>query len=334
MPDPGFAPTQATLQGDNADIYFLRARDILEAEGRDPDVVMEVFARRQAWLCGMCEVEELLRHALAGTESVVDRLPEGSSFAPMEPVLRISGRYRAFGRFETALLGTLASETGWATAARSCVDAAGGIPIVHFGARHVHPDVSHRLEYAAVIGGCTGCATPGGARLAGLEPSGTMPHALILLYGDTLAAAEAFDRTIDEGINRLVLVDTFRDEIEESVRVATTLGERLWGVRLDTPSELGGVTPELVTGVRRGLDDAGHEGVKILVSGGMTPERIATFVEAEAAVDGFGVGSHISGARAVDFTADLKQVEGLAVAKRGRQPGSTPNPRLERLDLA
>jgi len=161
-----------------------------------------------------------------------------------------------------------------------------------------------------------------------------MAHALILLYGDTRAAAEASDRTIDEGINRLVLVDTFRDEIEERVRVATTLGERLWGVRLDTPSELGGVTPELVTGVRRGLDDAGHEGVKFFVSGGMTPERITTFVEAGAAVDGFGVGSYISGARTVDFKADLKQVEGLAVAKRGRQPGFTPNPRLARLDLA
>jgi len=148
-----------------------------------------------------------------------------------------------------------------------------------------------------------------------------MPHALILLYGDTRAAAEAFECTIDEGINRLVLVDTFRDEIEESVR-------------LDTPSGVGGVTPELVTGVRRGLNDAGHEGVKFFVSGGMTPERVTTFVEAGAAVDGFGVGSHISGARTVDFTADLKQVEGLAVAKRGRQPGSTPNPRLERLDLA
>ena len=83
-----------------------------------------------------------------------------------------------------------------------------------------------------------------------------MPHALILLYGDTRAAAEAFECTIDEGINRLVLVDTFRDEIEESVRVATTLGERLWGVRLDTPSELGGVTLQPDSGGLRAFIDS------------------------------------------------------------------------------
>ncbi len=333
MPDSGFAPTPATLAGDNADVYFLRARDVLEAEGLNPQVVMEVFARRPARLCGMREAEELLRQALAGTDSAVHRLPEGSSFAPKEPVLQIQGPYLTFGRFETALLGTLASETGWATAAAECVVAASGIPTVHFGARHVHPDVSHRLEYAAVVGGCAGCATPGGARLVGKEPSGTMPHALILLYGDTLAAARAFDRHVDRQVHRLVLVDTFRDEAEESIRVAEALDD-LWGVRLDTPSELGGVTPDLVTRVRDGLDQAGHGQVKILVSGGMTPDRITAFVEASSPVDGFGVGSHISGARAVDFTADLKEVEGQAVAKRGRQPGPTPNPRLQRLDLA
>ena len=107
---------------------------------------------------------------------------------------------------------------------------------------------------------------------------------------------------------------------------------RMRGVLL--AGTIAGVLVVVSSCVDMGLDDAGHEGVKILVSGGMTPERIATFVEAESAVDGFGVGSHMSGARAVDFTADLKQVEGLAVAKRGRQPGFTPNPRLERLDLA
>ncbi|MCY3735508.1 MAG: nicotinate phosphoribosyltransferase [Gemmatimonadaceae bacterium] len=331
---PGFEPSPATLAGQTADVYFLRSRQVLEAEGRDPAAVIEVFARRRALLCGMREVEALLSQALAGAAAAsVERLPEGRWFDPGEVVLRVSGPYRAFGLYETALLGALASETGWATAASACVAEAGGVPVVHFGARHVHPDVSPRLEYAAVVGGCSGCATPAGAALSGLEATGTLPHALVLIFGDTLEAALAFDRQIDPAVGRTVLVDTFLDEAEESVRVAGAMGERLWAVRLDTPSELGGVTPELVGRVRSRLDAGGHRDVKILVSGGITPERIRAFREAGAAVDGYGVGSAISGAPAVDFTADVKEVDGVAVAKRGRRPGRTDNPRLEVLEL-
>lgn len=331
---PGFEPSPATLAGQNADIYFLRSRHVLEAEDRDPQAVIEVFARRRALLCGMREVESLLARALAGVAgAAVERLPEGRWFEPEEVVLRVAGPYRAFGLYETALLGALASETGWATAAAACVAEAGGAPVVHFGARHVHPDVSPRLEYAAVAGGCSGCATPAGAALSGLEATGTMPHALLLLYGDTLESALAFDRHIDPAVRRTVLVDTFTDEAEESVRVAGAMGERLWAVRLDTPSELGGVTPELVDRVRSRLDTGGHRRVRILVSGGLTPERIRAFREAGAPVDGYGVGSAISGARAIDFTADVKEVDGLPVAKRGRRPGRTDNPRLELLEL-
>jgi hypothetical protein len=36
------------------------------------------------------------------------------------------------------------------------------------------------------------------------------------------------------------------------------------------------------------------------------------------------------GARPIDFTADIKEVEGKPVAKRGRIPGIITNPRLQR----
>jgi len=214
-----FQPTRETLDGYNADVYFQRSRTILKAEGLDPLVTMEVFARQTALLCGMREVEGLLRQTLpAATEAWT--LDEGSWFEPKEVVLRISGNYRGFGLYETAILGMLASGTGWATAAAACVKAAGEIPVLSVGARHVHPDVSGRMEYAAIVGGCSGCATPAGADRAGVEASGTIPHALILAMGDTLAATEAFDRHIDPEVKRIALVDTFRDEAEESLRVA------------------------------------------------------------------------------------------------------------------
>jgi nicotinate phosphoribosyltransferase len=202
-----------------------------------------------------------------------------------------------------------------------------------FGARHVHPDITDVLDYAAIVGGCVGASTPAGARLAGLNPTGTMPHSLVLIIGDTVRAAEAFDRDMEPDVPRIVLVDTFRDEAEEALRVAHALGDRLYGIRLDTPSERGRVTPELVTEVRARLDQAGFDHVRIVVSGGLNPERIRFFGEAGAPVDSFAVGSYISGATPIDFTGDIKEIDGRPIAKRGRIPGLTVSPRLRPVDL-
>ena len=336
-PTPSFPTAADVLSGETADVYFDRARTILAAEGLDPVVTMEVFSRSEGILCGAEEsiayLREIFAEADGAHEPVVESLHDGDSFAGRETVMRITARYRAFGLYETAILGILASCSGWATAARRVVDAAAPIPVIGFGARHVHPSVADQMDYASVVGGCIGASTPAGARLAGLAPTGTMPHALVLIFGDTVRAAEAFDRHIDPEVPRVILVDTFKDEAEESLRVADALGDRLWGVRLDTPSERGRVTPELVREVRARLDLAGHARVKIVVSGGFDEERIRAFRDVGAPVDSFAVGSAISKASPIDFTGDLKEIEGRPVAKRGRIPGRTDNPRLERIDL-
>jgi len=167
--------------------------------------------------------------------------------------------------------------------------------------------------------------------LAGIEPSGTMPHTLIIIMGDTVTATLAFDRYMPPEVPRVSLVDTFKDEAEESLLVAQALGEKLNSVRLDTPGERGGVTPDLVKEVRARLDLAGFNKVGIFISGGIDPKRITYFIDSGAPVDGFGVGSYISGAKPIDFTTDLHEVEGKPIAKRGRIPGITPNPKLKRV---
>src|ERR671915_389668 len=272
-----FQPAADVLSGETADVYFDRARTILAAEKLDPTVTMEVFSRGEGVLCGAQEAIAYLREIFAeanGTaEPVVESLHDGDRFEPKEVVMRITARYSAFGLYETAILGILASCSGWATAARRIVDAADPIPVIGFGARHVHPSVADQMDYASVVGGGSGPSTPAGARLAGLAPTGTMPHALILIFGDTVRAARAFDRHIDPDVPRIVLVDTFKDEAEEALRVA------------------------------------------------------------DAPVDSFAVGSAISKASPIDFTGDLKEIDGQPVAKRGRIPGRTANPRLEQIDL-
>jgi nicotinate phosphoribosyltransferase len=161
-----------------------------------------------------------------------------------------------------------------------------------------------------------------------------MPHSLVLIFGDTVRAAEAFDHHTPADVPRIVLVDTFRDEAEEALRVAEALGDRLFGIRLDTPVERGRVTPALVEECRARLDQAGHQRVQIIVSGGMTPDRIREFKQYGAPVDSYAVGSYIAGARPVDFTGDLKEIDGHPIAKRGRIPGITDSPRLQPVLLA
>jgi nicotinate phosphoribosyltransferase len=326
-----FEPPAEVLSGDTTDVYFANTIDILRKEKLNPMAVMEYFTSRDGVLCGMEEVMELLGRVLPPGQAEVWALSEGETMSSKEVVLRIRAPYQSHGLYETAIDGILAHSSGWATAARECALAAGEIPIISFGARHVHPSVVGVMDYAAVVGGCQGCSSIIGARLAGIEPSGTMPHALIIVMGDTVVATLAFDKHMPPGIPRVSLVDTFRDEAEESLRVAQALGDKLESVRLDTPGELGGVTVDMVKKVRARLDIAGFKHVKIFASGGFAPGRIREFIDQGAPVNGFGVGSYISGAKPIDFTADLHEVAGKPIAKRGRIPGITPNPRLKRV---
>ncbi len=331
MKKPEFKPSQEVLSGETADIYFARTVEILRHEGLNPVATMELFSSRAGMLCGIEEAKALLDRVLPKERREVWALDEGESMDTREVVLRITAPYQSYGLYETPLCGILSHCSGWATAAREVVAAARGIPVISFGARHVHPSVSGILDYSAIVGGCIGCSSVAGAELAGVTPAGTMPHALIIVMGDTVKATVAFDKYMPPEVPRVSLVDTFKDEAEESLRVAEALGEKLDSVRLDTPGERGRVTVDLVKEVRARLDLAGFKKVNIFVSGGLDPERITYFLDNGAPVDGFGIGSYISSARPIDFTADLHEVEGKPIAKRGRIPGITPNPRLKQV---
>lgn len=320
------ATHEEIIAGATSDIYFIKAQDILRHLGKEDTVVTaEIFARKPGLFVGINEVVDLLKDAPVE----IWALPEGSEMNPKEVVCRIKGRYADFGVYETALLGILASSSGWATAARELKNASPDKPVSCFGARHIHPSVAPVMERAAVIGGCDSCSCVLGAKLLGREPSGTTPHALFLTSGDTLVASLAYDEIMPENAARVFLVDTYRDEVEEALRLAEAMGDRLQGVRLDTPSERGGVTAGLVHEMRSRLDMAGYQHVKIFVSGGLTPERMQELSAAGA--DAFGVGSYISAAPAIDMTMDIKEVNGQPVAKRGRIPGCIENPRLQKV---
>ena len=331
MSTPEFNIRRSLLAGDTADVYYQRTLTILRNEGVNPVVFIEFSSSRAGILCGLGEVKTLLARILPEVGSEVWALEEGEEIEAGEVVLRVKAPYGSVGLYETAMTGMLASSTGWATAAAECTKTAQSIPVFATAARNVHPNVAAEIDYASLVGGCASCSTIQGARLAGVTPAGNMPHTLPLLLGDTLKAAQGFDRHLPHEVPRIVLVDTFRDEAEESLHIARALRERLRGVRLDTPRERGGVTPELVKEVRSRLDHASFRHVEIMVSGGITPARITEFIERGAPVDSFSVGTYIATAHPNTFTADVHEIDGRPVAKRGRVPGLTLNPRLDRV---
>jgi nicotinate phosphoribosyltransferase len=330
------------IRGDPADAYLHWTKEVMRLESLNPKVLVDFVPAREGIVCGMEEVKSLLQNVLPkqetdsgvellDNEAEVWGLEEGDEIMPGEPVLRIIANYASFAIYETSICGILSSSSGWATAARECVKAAGDKTVIGYGARHIHPNVAHILDYASVLGGCSSASTLLGSRQSGRNPFGNMPHSLPLIFGDTVVAAQAFDRHLGMEIQRIVLVGTFGDEGEEALKVSQALRDKLRGIRIDTPSERGGVTPTMVDELRARMDQMNFKHVEIYISGGLNPTRIKEFQDLNSPVNGYLVGSYISGASPNDFTADIREIEDKAVAKRGRIPGKLDGPRLDRI---
>jgi nicotinate phosphoribosyltransferase len=306
---------------------------------------MQVFGKAQAFLGGVDEAIAILKIcAIEWPELELHALYEGDAVEPWETVLLIEGPYDTFAHLETLYLGVLSRRTRVGTNTRRVVEAAAPKEVMFFPARHDHWLVQTGDGYAAHVAGAIGVSTDAQASWWGSQGVGTVPHALIAAYGgDTVLATRKFAERIGPEVRLISLVDFENDCVRTSVDVARALGDRLYGVRLDTSEMLvdrslwdqmgtfkpTGVNPQLVWNVRRALDQAGFPGVKIVVSGGFTVEKIRDFERETVPVDGYGVGSSLFQGR-FDFTADVVLVDGRPCAKVGRE--YRPNPRLEKVD--
>ena len=284
-------------------------------------------------------------------------LYDGETAAPREPVMHIEGEYAAFAHLETLYLGALSEGTRVATNTRDVVAAANGKPVIMFGARHQGHEAQAGSGYAAYVGGAVGVSTDEQGEWWGSTGLGTVPHALIAVYGgDTTVATLKFDEYINraadalghltakgtpEGhVNVTSLVDFRNDVVNTSLGVAHALGQRLWGVRVDTSETLidksvvreiaenegqtrdgdaRGVTPRLIFLLRIALDDAGYGPVRIVASGGFDAKKIRRFEDLAVPVDVYGVGSALVSGSGFDHTADIVRVNGKLMSKTGRR---------------
>ncbi len=331
-----YATNEEIKAGKTTDVYFTRTKKILEAYGLDDTIVhMEVtvskLPRDYVWgvFAGLREVLKLLK----GRKVTVRSFPEGEIFKPRDfrgykiPLMTLEGPYGEFLELETPLLGFLASASGIASKAARVKRAAGDKIVLSFGARRQHPALAPFVEFYAYIGGADGVSAIEGAEALGIKPTGTMPHSLMIIFrakkNDHTLAWKAFDDVVEKDVKRIALVDTFFDEAEEALMAAKLLGDKLWGVRLDTPGSRRGNFAEIIREVRWKLDVNGFKHVKIVVSGGINEYTIPELIKAGA--EAFGVGASIAAAPPIDFALDITAVKidekWVPLSKRGKLAG-------------
>ncbi|MEM0489834.1 MAG: nicotinate phosphoribosyltransferase [Ignisphaera sp.] len=315
-------------KGVATDIYFIRSREILEKNNLcDTLVRYELHCyglpRDYKWAV-YTGVEEALA-LLKDRDITFYTLPEGTLFKDLYPLAIVEGRICEIIDIETALLGILRFYTSVSTKAARIKKIAGDRQVIFFGLRAHHPAIAPALDRAAYVGGCDAVSGAFSAPITGTNPRGTMPHALIIMFRDPVKAWKAFDEVMPPDVPRIALVDTFYDERVESIMAVQALGNKLWGIRLDTPRSRRGDIRMIIEEIKWTLKLHGYDNIKIVVSGGIDENHIARLKDV---VDVFGVGTSIAFPPSVDISMDIVEIydekEGrwIPITKRGKLPGA------------
>ncbi|EIE41934.1 nicotinate phosphoribosyltransferase [Mycoplasmopsis canis UFG1] len=311
--------------------YFKKTQTILSNELPNNKIIMQFFQRQDnSLLAGMGEVLSLLEEVTDTSKYIIRYLPDGSKINNLDIVLELEGNYQDFGIWEGMIDGILARSTSIATNAYKCKVAAGDKEVIFMGDRADHY-INQEVDGKAVsIGGISLVST-----LAQMQKSenndnvfGSMPHVLIQGFGgDVVAATKAYHKNFPN--NKLIaLVDYHNNVIRESLKIWEALGDKVWGVRIDTSKNMVdhmfdgeepqyGVNPEQIFRLRRALDNAGAVNYKIVVSSGFDEKKIKLFQDLEVPVDYYGVGQSIFKLNN-SFSADATILNGKPEAKEGR----------------
>lgn len=337
-------PVDQIKAAEFSDRYAAVVAEVLRGSTTRPLVLVQVTAKQDGWLSGIDEAIAILKSGVDDWSALtVNALYEGDPIEAWDTVLTIEGDFSSFAHLETVYLGALGHRTRVCTNVKQMVEAARPKPVYFLAARDEHFLMQHGDGFAAMIAGAKEVSTAAQGSLSGAKTVGTIPHTLIAaLGGNTVAATRRLAKQLPEDVPLLALVDYDNDSVKTSLELARALGERLWGVRLDTSEYMvdrsvlsqlgtfrpGGVNPQLVWNVRNALDSEGFGDVRIVVSGGFDTERIRDFEAEGIPVDAYGIGA--SAYRGTfDFTAEVVQVGGKPQARAGRT--LRPNPKLERV---
>lgn len=222
----------------------------------------------------------------------IDAMPEGTIAFPGEPILRVQGPIMQCQMIETMLLNCVSFQTLLATKAARVCRAAGGRPVTEFGLRRAQGTGSLWASRAAVVGGCVGTSNVLAGKMFNIPVSGTHAHSWVMSFDSELEAFREYARIFPK--NCSLLVDTY--DVEAGVRNAITVahelaarGEHLSAIRIDS-----GDLAWLSKMARRMLDEAGLEGVKIMLTNDLDEYTITSILDEGAPVDMWGVGTKLA----------------------------------------
>jgi nicotinate phosphoribosyltransferase len=253
-------------------------------------------------------------------------MPEGSVAFPNEPLLRVVAPLPLAQLVETRIINILHFQTLIASKAARHVLLASGKRLVDFGLRRAHgAEAGLMAARASYIAGYAGTATMSAGQHYGIPIFGTMAHSFIQAFDDEVAAFEAFAESRPEGL--VLLIDTY--DTEEAARKVVSLarklaarGIRVSGVRLDS-----GDLVALSKSVRRILDDGGLRDVTIFASGGIDEKELIEFRDANAPIDGYGIGTSLTTSfdvPALDCAYKLQEYAGIGRRKRSAGKATWP----------
>ncbi|WP_338984820.1 nicotinate phosphoribosyltransferase [Spiroplasma endosymbiont of Diplazon laetatorius] len=315
--------------------YFKKTKEILNKFKPNQLVTMQWFQRgSETMVCGIEIIKEILRLSEV-TDLQVEAVEDGEIVNPLEPILKITGKYSDFAHFEGLFDGILSRASTIATNASKILKAANGKTVLNMNDRMDYYSNQQIDGYASSVGGIKNLVTEASFEYLDEEPNlnGTMPHALIASFdGDLIKATKAYRETFPNN-NLVVLVDYNNDCVNDSLKVCEAFKGEVYAVRLDTSpalvdkslqnfeekdNNLHGVNPTLVKLLREKLDENGHNKVKIIVSSGFNEEKIKYFEKENTPVDVYGVGDAITKNK-IGFTGDIVLIDGKKQSKFGRE---------------
>lgn len=320
--------------------YFLKTNKILEKEKPNEIITLQFFQRKDnSILSGINEVLSLLEQETDTTKYQIKYLPEGSKINNLDVVLELEGSYHYFGIWEGVIDGILSRCTSIATNGYNCAQAAKQKEIIFMGDRADHY-INQEIDGKAIaVGGVKLVSTVAQNVIKSKSTFGSVPHVFLQIYqGDIVSAMKAYYKHFPNQ-KLIALVDYNNDVIKDSLKVWNAMGDKVWGVRIDTSLNMidkmfdnqkeniknYGVNVEQVKRLRKALDEVGATKYKIIVSSGFDDKKIEMFEQQNAPVDFYGVGQSIFKLNN-SFSADATKLNGKLEAKAGRK--YNPNPKL------
>ncbi|MCF8721515.1 nicotinate phosphoribosyltransferase [Nitrospina gracilis] len=257
----------------------------------------------------------------------VDAMPEGTVFFSNEPVLRITAPMPEAQFVETRVINLLHYSILVASKAARCVLAARGkAHLVDFGLRRAHgAEAGWLAARSAYLAGFDGTATVLAEATDGIPLYGTMAHSYVQAHNSEEEAFREFCRSWPQ--NNVLLLDTY--DVMRATEIVIKLsgklkkeGIRIRGVRLDS-----GDMQAQALEVRKRLDEAGLQHIKIFASGNLDEHEIAQYAANSIPVEGFGVGTRLvvsDDAPFLECAYKLQEYDGKPRRKRSTGKATLP----------